>query len=141
MSGTYGSAFSSTDPLAKAPGATVDAGDRLHRNVFNFADAGVGGTTNPILLARVREGQFVHSARLSSDVNVSGINVTIGPLSSAAKYVAAAAGPNATTVSYAVKSSALDDDPLAAPEDIYATPSGNWPAAGTLVSLLVASKR
>ncbi len=141
MAGTSGSAFSATDELAKAPGTTVDAANRLHRNVFDFAESGVGGTTNPLIAAKLREGVFLHRARLSSSVNCSAINVSIGITGSTAKYSAAAAGPNATTTTPVIVSTALDDNALTAPETVILTPSGNWPATGILVSLIEVSKR
>lgn len=141
MAGVYGSAYSSTDELHRAPGTVVDAGLRRFRNVFNFADSGVGGTTTPLVAARLREGCALESVKLGSSVNVSGINISVGIAGTAAKYSAAAAGPNATRGERVIVSTALDDDALAAPEEVILTPSGNWPASGILVSDVFASKR
>jgi hypothetical protein len=141
MPGTYGSAYSSTDDLYKAPGATVDAGLRRIRNVFDLANAAITAQTVALLVARLREGMAVQSIEAHTDANISAINLSFGPASSNAKYVAATAGPNATTKRFVVKFSALDDDPLTAPEDVLVTPSGNWPAAGTLIVDTFVSKR
>lgn len=141
MATTLGTAFSATDELAKAPGTVVDAAMRRHRNVFNFADSGVGGTTNPLTAAKLREGVALESVKLTGSVDVSLINVSVGIATSTAKYCAATAGPNATQKDIPVKSTALDDDALTAPETIILTPSGNWPATGVLISDIFVSKR
>lgn len=141
MAGTYGSAFSSTDELNRAPGTVVDAAVRRHRNVFNFADSGVGGAAAALIAAKLREGVAVQAVELHGSVDVSAINVSVGITGNTAKYVAATAGPNATTKRCVVKSTALDDDALAAPETVILTPSGNWPAAGILIVDVFVSKR
>ncbi len=142
MAGVSGSAYSTTDELAKAPGSSVDAGVRGFRNTFNFADAGVGGTTNPILLARVPRGATVDAIRLSSSVDASGINVIVGKTGSTNKYVTTTAGPAAgVTKRFDIVVARLADDPLTDMEEIIMTPSGNWPATGTLVSLVNVLKR
>jgi len=142
MPGTYGSAYSSTDELVKAPGSSVDSGARVHRNVFNFADTGVGGTTNAVIAARVPRGSTVIAVRMASDQNISGTNFTVGNASAAAKYAAATAGGAAdVTKRFDIKTSALDDDPLTAMEEVLITPSANWPAAGRLVAIVETVKR
>jgi hypothetical protein len=141
MPNEYGSAYSATDATALAAGSLVDAGLRRHRNVFNFADAGVGGTATPLRLARPSAGTALAMVFLQSDVNASGINLSIGTAGEAAKYSAAAAGPNATRTQPIIKIGALDDPALASAEEILLTPSGNWPSTGTLVTEVYVSKR
>lgn len=141
MAGVYGSNWSATDPLTNAPGSTHDAPLRTYRNVFNFADSGVGGTTNPLRIARLREGSHLEAVHIQSDQNLSGVNISGGITGDTAKYVAAAAGPNATFQRMLVKLAALDDDAIGAMEEIILTPSGNWPASGTLVTWVHASHR
>lgn len=141
MSGVYGTAFSGTDELNRAPGTVVDAGLRRHRNVFNFADSGVGGAAAALIAARAREGCALQSIELHASVDVSAINISVGISGSTAKYVAATAGPNTTTKRCVVKSTALDDDALGAPEELLLTPSGNWPATGILIVDAFYSKR
>jgi hypothetical protein len=140
MSGVYGSAFDAADATL-APGTVVDAGLRRHRNVFNFADAGVGGAIATLIAAKAREGNALQSIELHASVDVSAINISAGITGSTAKYVAATAGPNATTKRLVVKSTALDDDALSAPETLILTPSGNWPATGILIVDAFYSKR
>jgi hypothetical protein len=142
MGGVTGSAYDPTDELSKAPGTSVDAGVRIFRNVFNFADAGVGGTQNPLILARLPSGVVYDEARAASDQNISGTNVTIGVVGAAAKYAAAQAGGAANvTVRFNVPVAAQDDDPLTVPTEIIMTPSANWPASGILVTKVFVSKR
>lgn len=142
MGGVSGSAYNTTDLLAKAPGTSVDAAVRSFRNVFNFADSGVGGTTNPITLARLPAGSVFVSARAASDQNLSGTNFTIGTAAAAAKYGASQAGGAANvTVRFNVPAAALDDDPLTTMTEIIMTPSANWPVSGTLVTFVDVTKR
>ncbi|QNQ09250.1 hypothetical protein [Sphingomonas alpina] len=142
MAIVYGAAFSSTDLTAKAPGTSHDAGERSFRNVFDFATNGGGGTVNTPKIAIVREGSCIKGFRVSSDVNCSGINFTIGTIADPVKYCAAFAGPAANAqVIPTVKIPMQAMDPLARPEEIYLFPSGNMPAAGTLVAFTSATHR
>lgn len=141
MPGVYGKALSASDDLHRAPGTTVDAAVRRHRNVFDFAEAGVGGTTTPLVAARLREGVALESIKIGSSVNVSAVNISVGTAANPTKYSAAAAGPNATRSERVVPTTALDDDALAAPEEVILTPSAAWPSTGILVSDVFVSKR
>lgn len=142
MAKIYGSAFSATDPKKLASGTVHDAGSRRFRNTFDLAAAGVGGTVNTPIVARVREGSAVHAASVSSSANLSGINFTLGTVAEPAKYAAAFAGPAAgATVHVQIKPEALAADSLATPEEIILTPSANLPGAGILVASVFASKR
>lgn len=142
MGGLTGSAYDNNDMWQLAPGTSVDAAVRGIRNVFNFADANVGGTTNPLVLARVPRGAVPRAAMIASDQNLSGINISLGITGTAAKYAAAQAGPAANaTVRPNFVIAALDNDPLTDMEEIIATPSGNWPASGTMVTWFDYTKR
>lgn len=141
MASSMGAAFSSTDPLKLAPGSSHDAGIRSLRNVFSFAADG-GGTQNSLKAAALREGMCVRGARISSSVDCSGFNFTIGTIADPVRYAAAFAGPAAgLQVTPTIKVAMQAMDPLAAPEDVYLFPSGNTPGAGTLVSFIDVTKR
>lgn len=142
MPGVDGSAYNSTDPLSKASGITVNAKVRTYRNVFNFADAGVGGTTAALTMAKLPRGCLVVGTRYASTENLSGSNQSIGIAGATAKYAAAAAGPAAGATRRAdVPVAALDDDPLTTEENVIITPAANWPATGTLVTFVDVVKR
>lgn len=142
MPGVDGSAYNSSDPLSKASGITVNAKVRAYRNVFNFADSGVGGTTNPLVCARIPRDCVVIGFRYASDQNLSGSNQSAGIAGATAKYMAAGAGPAAGATRRAdIPVAALDDAPLASEETVILTPAANWPASGTLVTILDVIKR
>lgn len=137
-----GTNFSTTDPLKPSPGSSVDAGLRVHREVFNTTTHTLSGTVNGAIAAKVREGNTVLKVRMKSDANLSAINFTVGTVAAAAKYAAAQAGGAAdVTKEFEIKLSALDDDPLTAPEDIIITPSANWPAGAVVVTMVEVCKR
>ncbi|WP_225205086.1 hypothetical protein [Novosphingobium huizhouense] len=142
MAGTDGSAYNSADALAKTPGTSVDAGVRRFRNVFNLADAGVGGTTNPLIMAIVPTGSVPMGARATCSVSLAGINLQVGIAGNVAKYATAQAGAAADTIKrFDIKATALAADPLTGAETVILTPSAAWPAAGTLVTDFEISKR
>lgn len=141
MADIQGTAFSSSDPAALAPGTSHDAGTRRHRNTVSLATEG-GGGQNAFIAAKVREGNCISSASFSADVNLSAINFTLGTDADNAKYGAAFAGPAANAhVAIVLKVSALAMDPLDKPETIKLYPSGALPAAGLLVASVFTSKR
>lgn len=135
----YGSAFSNADDLKRAPGTTVDAAIRRHRNVFDLAVD--GGTSEALKIAHLREGVVIEGIKMHTGANLSAINFSAGNATAAAKYAAAQAGPNAVTKELQLTVTSLDDDPLTAPEEVLLTPSGNLPGAGTLVVDVFVSKR
>ncbi len=142
MPNVTGQNFSTTDPLKPSPGSSVDAGIRVHREVFNTTTHLLSGTVNGAIAARVREGNTVLKVRMKSDANLSAINFTVGNATVLAKYCGAQAGGAADTMKeFEVKINALDDDPLAVPEEIIITPSGNWPAGATVVTFVEVCKR
>lgn len=134
----FGSVFSATDTLKKAPGELHDAGVRTFKNSFDLtAD---GGGVEPMKVADLPPGCVVESVVVRSDQNLSAINFTLGTAASAAKYMASAAGPNATAATYypplAVSMTATTDR-----EELFLTPSANMPSTGTLIVRVHVSKR
>lgn len=140
MATDYGTTYSSSDALHRAPGTRADAGVRSTKNVFDLATL-LGGTTNLALAAKIPQGCEVTRVLVACTADASGINLKIGTSADDDKYGASAAGPNATTKEWLVPIATQDDAALSAPEDILITPSGNWPASGTLVTRIEYTKR
>lgn len=141
MAAIYGNAFSASDPASLAPGTSHDAGTRRHRNWVSLATEG-GNGQNDLIVGRVREGNCINSAAVSSDVNLAGVNFTLGIDGSPAKYAAAFAGPAAgATVQVPIKPAMLAMDSLEKPEEIKLYPSAALPAAGLIVASVYTSKR
>ncbi len=141
MADIYGTAFSGTDPSKLAPGTSHDAGVRRHRNTVSLATEG-GGTTNSLIIGKVREGNCVEGVALASDVALSGVNFTVGTDAEPAKYVASVAGPGAgATLRMTIKVAQLAMDPLEKPETIKLFPSAALPASGLIVASVFTSKR
>ena len=142
MPTVYGKAFSGTDKGKLAPGTSHDAATRGYRNTFELAVNGGGGTASALLFAKVREGSNVHGFDVTSDVNLSGINFTIGTDAEPAKYCAAFAGPAANaTVRPQVKIGPLMADALTRLEEIKLFPNVALPAAGNIVARATATHR
>lgn len=134
----YGYQFSSSDPLKKADGRSHNAGVRSFENVFDLTVD--GGTAQPLKVAEIGPGVHVHSLFIDTDQNLSGLNFTLGTASAPAKYGASTAGPNATQkIVYAPLSTMLNCTDLV--EEVWLTPSGNMPNAGTLRVRLNATSR
>lgn len=141
MAKVYGFALAAARAIL-ASGAVHDAGVRRFRNTFDFAVNGGGGTVNTPVVARVREGSAVSACEVSSTVNLSAINFTLGTAAEPAKYATAFAGPAAgATVRVPILPAALAADALADPEELILTPSANLPGAGILVVSVFASHR
>jgi hypothetical protein len=137
MAYSRGKLYAGTALYKHGRGSDTDAALRLSRNVFDLASDSdpAGGTTNGLFLGTIREGCVPRGFRIACTTNLSGINFTIGTIASVAKYAAAAAGPAANAeVAYTMPIAAKSQDPLTAPEDIYAFPSGALQATGTLVT-------
>ena len=145
MAQSNGANFGGGDPAKLASGTRHDAGIRLFENKFDLEsdDDAAGGTSNTLLVAKIREGcKISHGGYLSSTANLSGINFTLGTAADPDKYATAFAGPAANaTVTIPVLPAMLAADPLSTPEDLILTPSGNLPAAGTVVAAVTAAKR
>ncbi len=140
MTDIYGINFSSK--LGKlAPGSRNDARLRHHDNVTDLAVEG-GGTSNPIIVAQVREGQYVTGASLASDADLSGRNYSLGTDADPVKYAAAVAGPAANaSVTFFIKVAARKAGALTVPETIKLFPSGNMPASGNVYGSVTTSGR
>lgn len=134
----YGSAFSATDTLMKAPGQSHDAALRVFTNVFDLAVD--GGTSQALKLAAVGPGVVIKHVDIETDANLSGVTLKVGTATDDDAYGAAAAGPNATQQR---KYAPLANGVAATSEgtDILLTPSGNLPSSGTIRTTVYASKR
>jgi hypothetical protein len=142
MPDALGKNWSATNPAQLAPGSSHDAAIRRHRNVFDLATNGGGGAQSQLVVAKLREGNALESARLSSSVSLAGVNFSVGTDADNVKYADAVAGPAAgATVSFTIKPAALAADALSTPEIIKFYPSGNLPGAGTVVAQVNSSMR
>lgn len=134
----FGSIFSATDTLKKAPGEVHDAGVRTFKNSFDLTVD--GGTSEPMKVADLPPGCVVEAITIRSDQNLSGINFTLGTAATANKYMIASAGPNASAATYypplALALTATTDR-----EELFVTPSGNMPNVGTMTVRIHVSKR
>ncbi len=140
MAKIYGKAFSA-DRAKYASGTSHDAAVRRHRNTVSLATEG-GGTQNTLIIGKVREGNCVEAVSLASDVNLSGINFTVGVEGNPTKYAIAQAGPAAgATVRFQIVPAQLGADALATPDEVLLFPSANLPAAGLMVASVLASHR
>jgi hypothetical protein len=134
----FGSAYSETDPLKLAPGESVNAGSRHHKNVFDLAVD--GGTSEPLKMANIGPGNVPDRFVIETGANLSAINFTIGTPADPDKYGTAVAGPNATVqVRYPLL--ALGVTPTDVGEEIILTPSGNLPSSGLIKTNVVTSHR
>lgn len=108
-----------------------------------FAPPGSGTflTTDTMGLGFRRTGQRPIGAIISTSADLSAASLAIGNSGSSAKYKAAATLPNASTVFVPFKSTALDDGPLTAREELIGTISGATIPAGTLVIGIVYGER
>lgn len=137
MEGLYAILAAST---ALVSGIFFNAGTRIFDNTFDMADE--GGSADPILIAKVREGTKLQSIAMQSDQNLSAINFTIGTLADPDAFGSAQAGPAANAKKELLLNIATASGTgFDVPTDIYLTPSGNMPGAGTLVTKTLISKR
>ena len=142
MADANGGNWSTTNPAKLASGTVHDAAIRRHRNVFDLATNGGGGAQSQLVVAKLREGNALESAKLSSTVDLSALTFSVGTDADNAKYAAAVAGPAANaTVTYVIKPAALAADALTTPEVVKFYPSGNLPAAGTVIGQVNSSMR
>lgn len=142
MANSYGD-FNQTTANAYANGSDHDAAVRAYRKRFNLTtDADpAGGTANVLVGPRVREGSVPYMFHITSGANASGITFKIGTAANDSKYATGVTGPNNATVVVHALPAAMDDDALAAPEDIIFTPSGNLPASGVITVRVFATHR
>ena len=97
------------------------------------ADNSTHTTSDKISLGKFRKGDRIIGFIISTSANLSAASLAIGNSGTAAKYKAAATLPNATSAFVPAISSALDDDPLDAEEELLCTISGATIPAGVLV--------
>lgn len=134
----YGSNFSATDTLKKANGTSHAAAVRAFAN--HFALATDGGTTETMVLAILPAGCVPLYTELFSDQNLSTINFTIGDGTTANKFGASTAGPNAAMKRIEVPVT-LKLDPLTGQTTVLLTPSGAMPSTGNLRTVVYATQR
>lgn len=141
MPDAYGAQYSADDALKRADGAVVDAGVRVFENVFNCADVALNGVQADLIAAQLPAGCKVRAIKIHASVNLSAINITAGITGTVAKYATSIAAPNATTRELVVVSTALDNEPLDAPETLRIFPSTTWPSSGIIITEVFVSKR
>ena len=134
----YGSQFSATDLLKKAPGESHDAGVRSFKNSFDLTVD--GGGVEPMKIADLPPGCVVESILVDSDQNLSGINFIVGTVDTTNKYATSSAGPNVTQKTFYPPLN-LRLTATTGREEIFLTPSGNMPSTGTLHVRIHVSKR
>jgi hypothetical protein len=134
----YGSQFSATDAYKKADGRSHNAALRRYTNVF--ALAAEGGTTEALKVCDLGAGSVIHEIIVDTDANLSTINLSFGTAAAAAKYSAAAAGPNATQQRRFPLLS-LGVTPNLEREEVLMTPALALPGAGTIRVTVIASHR
>lgn len=134
----YGSAFSGTDDLHRASGASHNAAMRAYKNVIDLTVD--GGTAEAIKIADIGPGVVHHSYTIESDVDLSGKTFKIGTADDDDKYGTAVAGPNATVqVRYPLQARGIDV--TTEREEIFLTPNGALGALGSIRTTVIACHR
>ncbi|MFY9350660.1 MAG: hypothetical protein WBL20_09505 [Sphingobium sp.] len=124
---------------AMAPGSSVNAALRVHREVFNLANLASG---DDAVLASVRAGDVVLGMEITGSVDLSGMTFKIGDVADDDRYMTATAGPATPGIPKKVGlTSGIDNDPLDAAREILARLGGTLPGAGTIVVLTFVSHR
>lgn len=129
---------------AKTDGRTVNAKLRVFSATLDLALAAVkhaNGDTN--VLFRIPAGyKPLWGVLLGSATMGAAATIAVGIAGTAAKYRAAAIFTAVDTPTMFMKSSAADDDPLAADEDVIMTwGTADGPAAGVLQIFMVCAGR
>lgn len=129
---TYTGTFADgTSPPATPNAALVQGKTRRIREVFAYA---AQAAASLLYVGRLPQGAQFAGVRLTADTSSGSTTLAIGSSASAAKYKAAAAFTATDTPTMYGKASAMDDDPLAAAEDVYITlAAATAPASGILV--------
>jgi hypothetical protein len=114
----------------------------LRSDPHSFTSTGTSHlTTDTLVLGRRRKGERPIGVILATSANLSAASLAIGITGTTGKYKAAAALPNATAAFVPFISSALDNDPLAAAEELIGTISGADIPAGVLhVEIIYAAR-
>lgn len=124
---------------ALAPGTSVNAAMRVHREVFNLANLVSG---DDAVLAKPRAGDVVLGFKITGSVDISGMTFKIGTTADDDLYMTAVAGPATPGVPKEVGlASGIDDGPLAEATEIYARLGGTLPGAGIIVIQTLVSHR
>lgn len=134
----YGSQFSATDQLKKANGTSHNSPAKIFKNKFALETD--GGTAEPLVIAKVGPGHVFDELKIETDANLAAINFTVGTAAAPAKYKAAIAGPNATTL-VLQPLLALTLEASTEAEEIILTPSAALPGAGTIRTTLTTVAR
>ena len=140
MPNIQGKNFSAVDDLKMASGTNHNAGVRRFGNSADLATEG-GGTADPIKVCVLPVGTVFDELKMAASVDLSALTFTLGTAAEPAKYMTATAGPNAAIKSGMGLPAKRAMDPLAYDEELILTPSGNWPAAGTIEASVYASMR
>lgn len=121
-------------------GIAVNAALRTHDNEFDLTAE--GGTTDGILLGKIREGNKLQKVEIRSDQALGAINFTIGTDADPTAYGAAQAGPAAGARKEILFDLAVETgEPLTEPVEVKLFPSAAMPVVGTLSTKLITSKR
>lgn len=124
---------------ARGPGSSINAAQRVHREVFDLALLAPADT---IVLSKPRNGDVMLGFKITGSVDLSGMTIAIGDSASAAYYMTAVAGPATPGVPKEVGlAAAIDDVPLANTKEIIGTLGGTVPGAGILVVQTLISHR
>lgn len=126
---------------ALAPGSSVNAGMRVHREVFDLASPDASAA-DILVLAKPRNGDVILGFKLSSSVDLSAMTIKIGTAADDDYYMTAVAGPATPGVTKEVGlTSGIDDGPLPSAVEILGVLGGTVPAAGILVVQTIVSHR
>jgi len=120
-----------TTPNQALSGGVVGGRLRRFRSFITLASQ---PTTDDILLARIPAGHTFAFGVLTAGVSLGTATVAVGPAGATGKYRAAAVFTATNTPTMFGVAAAVDDAPLAAPEDVLLTIAvAALPASGILV--------
>lgn len=138
----YGAALAgalSGDGQGRAPGTSVNAAQRVHREVFNLANLASG---DDAVFAKPRNGDVVLGFKITGSVDLSGMTIAIGTAVAGSYYMTSTAGPATPGIPKEVGlADAIDDGPLSDAIEILGRLGGVVPAAGKLVVQTLVSHR
>lgn len=119
-------------------GQGINSSLRVHRNVINLASQ---PTTDTQLLARIPNGQLPIAILITSSVSLGSSTIAIGNATTPAKYKAAGTFTAVDTPTLFMLTSAADDAPLTADEEVLLTvAAAALPASGILVTHIITAK-
>ena len=142
MAKKYGSLLTNVlngDGQARAPGTSVNAAMRVHREIFDLSLLAAG---DDIVLSKPRNGDVVLGVKITGSVDISGMTFKIGTLADDDHYMTAVAGPATPGVPKEVGlASGIDDEALDDATEILCRLGGTVPGAGTIVTQTIVSHR